>query len=381
MDAQERAAAAHAAGGAVARVTRAVAGTHAAVTERTRAGLTPLGDLGRVPLELSALVARANYLAVEATARGAAAIAAPALAATTSPQAGPAASDRSAVPWLAALGAAFGDHLVADERVRALAVPMSLRHEGGVVDIAVQAVSGSGVPVRPTAVVFVHGLGNHESVWGRTYLELAADLGATPLTVRYTTGQAIADSGAELAGLLDELTARWPVALDRIVLVGHSMGGLVIREALTAPGPWRPRVTDVITLGTPHAGAPLERVAVRALALAGSLPTVAPLVALGDERSRGIKDLGLADVAPATPGPRWHLVAGTLGEPGAEGLARRARAGIRERLGDGLVTLDSAHGIADELVASRVVIDDAGHMALLDHPEAAEVLRATLAAG
>ena len=372
MDARERAAAAHAAGGAVARVTRAVAGTHEVVTDAVRSGLSPLGEVGRLPFELSALMSRANFAMVENVARGAATLAAPALAAATPPDAKPASTHLPAVGWLAALGAAFGDQLVSDERVRALSVPMALRHAGEQVDA-----SAAPAPSR-MLVVFVHGLGNHEAVWGQSYLDLVTDHGATPLTVRYTTGQAIADSGAELAGVLAELTALWPVRVDRVVLVGHSMGGLVIREALAVGGPWRELVSDVVTLGTPHSGAPLERVAVRGLALASSFPIAAPIVALGDERSVGIKDLGLAAVAPPTAGPQWHLVAASLRQPGAVGVARRARSELLAGLGDGLVTPDSAHAVDDELVATRVVIDDASHMALLDHPEAAEVLVAVL---
>ena len=211
-------------------------------------------------------------------------------------------------------------------------------------------------------------------MWGQAYLDLVRELGATPLTVRYTTGQAIEDSGAELAALLARLVDAWPVAVDRIVLVGHSMGGLVIRAGLAVGGHWRGLVSDVITLGTPHSGAPLERVAVRGLALASSLPVTAHIAALGDERSTGIKDLGIAEVAPATPGPRWHLVAATLGPGDATGVVRRARAGLLSPLGDGLVTVDSAFAVDEDLTARRVVIGDAGHMALLDHPVAADVL-------
>jgi pimeloyl-ACP methyl ester carboxylesterase len=380
MDGRERAAAAHAAGGAVARVTRAVAGTHEVLTDRVRTGLTPLGSVGRLPFEASALMARFNFAAVETVARGVGSMAAPLLEASAAPEARPASEHPPAVAWLAALGGAFGDRLVDDHRVRALAVPMSLRDRGAPVEIDPGTTDGgTALQHTSTVVVFVHGLGNHESMWGRSYLDLAHAHGATPLTVRYTTGQAIADSGAELADLLDRLVAAWPVALERIVLVGHSMGGLVIREALAPGGHWRRLVSDVITLGTPHSGAPLERAAVRGLALASALPVTAPIAALGDERSTGIKDLGIADVAPATAGPDWHLVAATLRPRDAVGMVARARAGLLAPLGDGMVSVDSAFAVEEHLTARRVVIDDASHMALLDHPEAADVLRAVLA--
>ena len=135
MDGRERAAAAHATGGAVARVTRAVAGTHEALTDVVRTGLTPLGPVGRLPFEASALMARFNFAAVETVARGVGAVAAPVLEASAAPDARPASVHPPAVGWLAALGGAFGDRLVADHRVRALAVPMSLRDRGAPVEI------------------------------------------------------------------------------------------------------------------------------------------------------------------------------------------------------------------------------------------------------
>ena len=57
------------------------------------------------------------------------------------------------------------------------------------------------------------------------------DLGYTPVFVRFNTGRHISENGASLAALLDELVADWPVEVERIAIVGHSMGGLVARSA------------------------------------------------------------------------------------------------------------------------------------------------------
>jgi pimeloyl-ACP methyl ester carboxylesterase len=268
------------------------------------------------------------------------------------------------VAWLAALSAAFGDRMATNEAVAALIVPMALRHEGALVGLDTLG----GLPdAEDRLVVFVHGLGSHESMWSGEYLATARSCGTTPLTVRYTTGQAIAVSGAELDRLLEEVVARWPVLVRGIVLVGHSMGGLVIREALAGSGSWRGLVTDVVTLGTPHAGAPLERVARRVLAVAGARPVTAPLAALGDERSAGIKDLAFGDVAAPGPGAAWHLVAGTLGGPAVAG-----------RLGDGMVSPSSAFALPDEVTAQRIHLRGADHLALLDHREVVHVIRGVL---
>ena len=174
-------------------------------------------------------------------------------------------------------------------------------------------------------MVFVHGLAHHESSWGRSYLDAAREADTTPLTVRYTTGQSIADSGAELAELLDRLVVGWPVPVTRIVLVGHSMGGLVIRAGLAVGGSWHALVSDVITLGTPHAGSPVERFAARGLAAASTFAVAAPIVALGDERSLGIKELGFPSVA--APSDRTELApGGSDAAPPRSGGDSRARA-------------------------------------------------------
>lgn len=69
-----------------------------------------------------------------------------------------------------------------------------------------------------------------------------------------------ADSAAGLAQKLDALED-----LEELILIGHSMGGLVLRFLLESGSfdmrPWFEKITTLITLGTPHFGAPkaLER--------------------------------------------------------------------------------------------------------------------------
>jgi pimeloyl-ACP methyl ester carboxylesterase len=345
-------------------VTRTAGDTHTAILEVVEEALAPLGPAVQLPVAATGLVARAHYATVSAAARASAVVGAPVAAARTPPGAIRASTQPGAVAWLAALSAAFGDRMAADAAVAALTVPMALRHEGALVGLDTL---GRLPEARERLVVLVHGLGSHESMWSAEYLATVRGCRATPLTVRYTTGQAIAVSGAELDLLLEEVVARWPVLVRGIILVGHSMGGLVIREALAGEGSWRGLVTDVITLGTPHAGAPLERAARRMLAVAGARPITAPLAALGDERSTGIKDLGFGDVAPPGPGAAWHLVAGSLGGPAMAG-----------RLGDGMVSLSSAFAVPDEVTAQRVHLRGADHLALLDHGEVVDLIRGVL---
>src|SRR3954454_8326526 len=69
------------------------------------------------------------------------------------------------------------------------------------------------------------------------------------------------------------------------------MGGLVARSACHRGGAWTPRVRHVISLGTPHMGAPLEQ-AVHAMSSALHLaPETRPIARLLRRRSAGIRDL------------------------------------------------------------------------------------------
>lgn len=156
-------------------------------------------------------------------------------------------------------------------------------------------------------VVFLHGLVETERSWfhrpdpgkARTGTDfggrLAEELSCSPVYVRYNTGRHISDNGRELVGLLSELVATWPVPVTEIVLVGHSMGGLVARSAVHQAGeravPWLPMVTRLVCLGSPHTGAPLERGAVRVAGLLGRFAVLGPVVRLMALRSDGIKDL------------------------------------------------------------------------------------------
>ncbi len=180
-------------------------------------------------------------------------------------------------------------------------------------------------------VVLVHGLIKTERCWqvrdNRPGLLEALDRHptVTPLSVRYNTGLPVAANGAHLASLIEAVRQDWPVPVESIALVGHSMGGLVTLEtcaaARRADHSWIDSVTDVVTIGSPHRGAPLEslvRVAARALTITAQ---TRPLADFLESRSRGIKDLGPGiggfgaehelEAVAASP-IRTHFVAGVV---------------------------------------------------------------------
>ena len=307
----------------------------------------------------------------------------------------------SVVPRGAALLAAI-DGLVGDvlERERReLAPPLCIRVDGRALTPAQFAQE---VEAGNRMCVFVHGLMETEFSWGpEPYgARLQRDLGITPVHVRYNTGRRISDNGAALDELLEELAAAWPVALEQVALVGHSMGGLVARSAahqasLRGAG-WVTKVRHVVSLGSPHMGAPLEQSVHYLSALLSALPETKPLGSFLRRRSGGIRDLrqgSLVDAdwrdcdpdalraraceevpllecathcfvsATVTRDPR-HPLGRLLGDclvlvPSASGRSRTRRLGFRDE--------DGLH------------IGGANHFALLRHPRVYAQLRTWLA--
>ena len=245
-------------------------------------------------------------------------------------------------------------------------------------------------------VVFLHGLCENDESWagsakvhGTTYAErIVAETDGTPVMVRYNTGLHISENGKHLDALLQQLVASWPVPVTRITLVGHSMGGLVARAATnhaTASGQtWQHLVRDIVCLGTPHAGANLEKAAHLGSRLLRFWPESSPFSTILESRSAGIVDLrhgyisqdewegqdltgqwGLDRIAAAPlPGAEYHFVAATLG------ASRRHP--LSSVLGDLLVHFSSATGVgkAGPIVdgARFEYLPSAHHFALLNHP-------------
>ena len=203
---------------------------------------------------------------------------------------------------LAAVNAVAGDRL-ADEG-DPLAIRMSVRRHGLDVVLSRAELVAAFPNATGRIAVFVHGLGETDDSWrpGQDPTDrvsygdqLQAELGYTPVFLRYNTGRHVSDNGTDLAQLLTGLTDTWPVPVEELLLVGHSMGGLVIRSAChsgrTGSEPWVGSTRHIFYLGSPHLGAPLARgagVLGKLLALAPETRAFAPLV---NGSSAGVKDL------------------------------------------------------------------------------------------
>ncbi len=258
---------------------------------------------------------------------------------------------------VAAINGVLGDHLRAN--MNPLAVNMELRHNGRPVSF-----SEDSLPQPSSKLLIVlHGLCMNDRQWLRKGHDHGAELAAegfSPLYLRYNSGLHISTNGCEFANQMEALIDAWPVPVSEIVLLGHSMGGLVSRSAChygeLAGHRWTGLVRKIIFLGTPHHGSPLERGGNWIDRVLGVSPYTAAFTRLGKIRSAGITDLRHGNVldehwqhrdrfardrGPAMSPPlpskiKCYAVGATLADD--------ERGIVNETLGDGLVQLSSALG-------------------------------------
>jgi pimeloyl-ACP methyl ester carboxylesterase len=256
----------------------------------------------------------------------------------------------------------------------------------------------------PRVVVFLHGLMGTELAWrlgagpdGETYGRgLALDLNYTPVYVRYNSGRHVSENGRSLADLLEALLDGWPCDVDQIALVGHSMGGLVARSACHCASErgdrWVTRVRHVVSLGSPHMGAPLAQGVHWASTGLDLVPETRPFAAFLRRRSAGIRDMlqgSLVDEDWAGRDPDELRAAACREIPLLEGathcfvaatVTRRAAHPVGRVLGDCLVLEASASGRGrTRRIPFRAEhgmhLGGAHHLALLNHPAVYERLR------
>lgn len=312
----------------------------------------------------------------------------------------------------ASINGFWGDYL--RRRNHRLDLDMTVRHHGRLVPLSKKAFSETYDPPTPKVCVLVHGLASTEWLWSlsseRHYGEpgvtfgtrLHDDLGYTPIYVRYNSGLHISDNGRRLAKLLTDVLEAYPVSIEEIALVGHSMGGLVARSAAhyarEHDEPWLGRLRHVACIGSPHLGAPLEKavnVLTHVLRRVEAAGAQVPAELL-DARSVGIKDLRFgytvdeewlgrdpdavfADArrnVPLVEGVGYYFVAATI--------ARDPDHPVGQLLGDLLVRLPSAAGEAPEPTrrihfSGGAVFTGMNHLHIANHPMVYDALRDLLA--
>ncbi len=263
---------------------------------------------------------------------------------------------------LAALNGVVGDHLASTGNP--LALTMRFRRDGRALKLDKPSLAEAFPDATGKLVVLVHGLCVSDLQWTRQSHDhgaaLAHDLCYTPVYLSYNSGLHISTNGRAFSETLEALVAAWPVQIEDFVIIGHSMGGLVARSAChsaeEAGHAWRSKLKKLVFLGTPHHGAPLERIGAWVDAILDKTPYVAAFGRLGKIRSAGVTDLRYGNLLDED----WHGRDRFAREPDSrrpvplpEGVAchtiaattAKEAGGLKDQLvGDGLVPVASALG-------------------------------------
>lgn len=302
---------------------------------------------------------------------------------------------------LAALNGVLGDYLA--EQGNPLALPMIFRVDGEELRLHGPEIHAA-IPNPSTKILLpVHGLCLNDRHWlrnGHNHAAALADqFGYTAVYPFYNTGLHVSLNGRSLAEMLEALVQHWPVPVDELVIIGHSMGGLVARSACYYAGlaghSWVHRLRKLIFLGTPHHGAPLERGGNWVNVMLDVSPYTAAFARLGRIRSAGITDLRYGSLRSED----WedqdrftHRGDDRILVPLPEDVQCYAACAItgtaqsdlhNHVLGDGLVPLYSALGHHVETDKAMLFPDDhqwvgyqMHHLDLLDRPEVLQQLQA-----
>ena len=300
---------------------------------------------------------------------------------------------------LAALNGVLGDHLAA--RNNPLAIPMQFRLNGVPLAMGDQAFKQLVRQSDGKIALMVHGSCMNDLLWNRQGHDhgtaLANDLGYLPVYLHYNTGLHISQNGREFANLIEVFFNQLPLPIE-LVIIAHSMGGLVSRSAChygkVAGHSWLNHLLKIVFLGTPHHGASLERAGNWIDIILEISPYSAPFSRLGKIRSAGVTDLRSGKIldedwkgrdrfeyagdhrsaVPLPEGLQCYTIAATT--------SKESSMLGDQLIGDGLVTLNSAlgrHKNADLNLlfpeTHQWIARDMNHMDLLNHSEVYETIK------
>jgi pimeloyl-ACP methyl ester carboxylesterase len=300
---------------------------------------------------------------------------------------------------IAGMNGVVGDYL--ERNGNPLAIPMRFRYEGQALSLDPHSLQQVYPQANGKILLVVHGLCMNDRQWsykGHDHgQKLAAEMGLTPVYLHYNTGIHISTNGQSLSLLLDQLLAAWPQPVEELLIMTHSMGGLVSRSAIhygrKEGKQWPQYLEKVVFMGTPHHGAPLEQAGNHIDKFLEALHYGKPFARLGKVRSAGIKDLrhgylvdedwqadssGKVDQKTHVPLPLGVDCLGIAASmsPDRDHLPTHT-------VGDGLVHLHSALG--QHLDPARNlhftdlwVVKESGHLEMLANAQVYEIIKSWL---
>jgi len=224
----------------------------------------------------------------------------------------------------------------------ALVAMAPLGRAGDSVERAIEALLPKAAHRAPTArpVLLVHGFAGTKSCWfalARALRERGMPVDAINYSTFGTSVERLAD---QLAARVDRLRAE--TGADKVHLIGHSLGGIVIAQAF-ADGRLDGQVDTVVTIATPFGGSPWAN--------------LCPLGATVRALRHGSPLLRRLAEAPVPDGVRWLAFTGTRDVivPGRRSVPRHAE-------------------------VRSVTVDDVGHVGMLLSPLVVEHIVAALPA-
>lgn len=355
-------------------VVATVRDTHLAIVDRITTPLRGATGLEQRPPGITDLV----YTIIGGSLRGAG----KAVEAVASTGLGPRLEGHASGRFVsAAVNGLIGEELATDRPH--MGIRMSVRLAGR--DLTYTEFGSAFPAATGNVAVLLHGLCEDESAWsahrdrlGTTYAEELTKAGWTVLTLRSNSGLPVATNAGTFDHLMHRVHTHWPVPVERMALIGHSQGGLVMRTATAmSDAPWVGTVTDLVTLGTPHHGSHIARTATAGSGALQRLPETAAFARILERRSVGIRDLdkGLPLEVAVPDHIRVRLVSASLGQ--------RASGWVATAAGDLLVQPQSALGARKgrrPLTATNTLhLGRAHHFSLLNDPRIHEALREWLA--
>lgn len=203
--------------------------------------------------------------------------------------------DREAI--IAVLNGVIGDHL--EKNDNPLQIKMNFRYNAKPIAIDKKNLEKTYANISGKILLMIHGSCMNDLQWTKEQHNhgelLATELNKTPIYLHYNTGLHVSTNGQEFNNLLEELVQQWPVPVEEIIIVAHSMGGLVSRSALyyaeNQQKKWVKHLKKIIFIGTPHHGAPMEKAGNIIDVVLENIAYAKPFARLGKIRSAGVTDL------------------------------------------------------------------------------------------